>query len=224
MNPSSFRRTTRVRSRFLTRRATMRGIAAGGLSTAVARAGGLDQVRAAAESDAATPVATPGLPATLSDAMLRAFEANVEAALQTFRVPGAAVALVQGNEIVFNRGFGLRDLASGAPVTPRTRFRIGSITKSMTVLLLATLVDDGVLSWDDRVVDLWSEFAAPTPELTQTLRVRDLLGMASGIAESTDLSVAAAEFFMSAGTISASDALRSVAALPVIAPPDTTFS
>jgi CubicO group peptidase (beta-lactamase class C family) len=224
MNPSSPRMATRVRSRFLTRRATMRGIAVGGLSTAVARVGGLDQVRAAAESDAATPVATPGLPATLSDATVRAFEADAKAALQTFRVPGAAVALVQGNEIVFNRGFGLRDLASGAPVTPRTRFRIGSITKSMTVLLLATLVDDGVLSWNDRVVDVWSEFTAPTPELTQTLRVRDLLGMASGIAESTDLSVAAVEFFMSAGTVSASDVLRAVATLPVIAPPDTTFS
>ena len=70
----------------------------------------------------------------------------------------------------------------------------------MTALLLATLVDDGVFGWDDRVVDLWSDFAAPTPELTQILRVRDLLGMASGIAESADLSLAAVEFFMSAGT------------------------
>jgi CubicO group peptidase (beta-lactamase class C family) len=180
--------------------------------------------RAAAQSDVATPVATPSLPATLSDATLRDFEADIEAALQTFRVPGAAVALVQGDEIVFNRGFGVRDLASGEPVTPRTRFRIGSITKSMTVLLLATLVDDGVFDWDDRVVNLWPEFEAPTPELTQSLRLRDLLGMASGIAESTDLSLAAVEFSMSAGSVSAGDVLRSIAVLPVIAPPDTTFS
>ena len=180
--------------------------------------------RAAAQSDVATPVATPSLPATLSDATLRDFEADIEAALQTFQVPGAAVSLVQGDEIVFNRGFGVRDLASGEPVTPRTRFRIGSITKSMTALLLATLVDEGVFGWDDRVVDLWPEFEAPTPELTQSLRLRDLLGMASGIAESTDLSLAAVEFFMSAGTVSAGDVLRSIAALPVIAPPDTTFS
>ena len=144
--------------------------------------------------------------------------------MQTFQVPGAAVALVQGNEIVFNRGFGMRNLASGEPVTPRTRFRIGSITKSMTALLLATLVDEGVFGWNDRAVDLWPAFQAPTPELTQTLHLRDLLGMASGIAESTELTVAAVEFFMSAGTVSAGDVLRSIAALPVIAPPDTTFS
>jgi CubicO group peptidase (beta-lactamase class C family) len=135
-----------------------------------------------------------------------------------------AVALVQGDETIFNRGFGVRDLASGQPVTPRTRFRNGSITKSMTALLLATLVDEGVFGWDNRVVELWPEFQAPTLELTQPLRLRDLLGMASGIAESTDLSLAAVEFFMSAGTVSAGDVLRSIAALPVIAPPDTTFS
>src|SRR5215207_1226267 len=194
----------------LTRRGIMRRVVGGGLVAAFSEVGGITQNRAAAQSDA-TPVSTPNMPTTLYDATLRGFEIDVEAALQTFRVPGASVALVQGDEIIFNRGFGVRDLASGEPVTPRTRFRIGSITKSMTALLLATLVDEGVLAWDDRVVDLWPDFAAPTPELTQTLRVRDLLGMASGMAESADLSVAAAEFFMSAGTISASDVLRSVA-------------
>ncbi|MBW3634061.1 MAG: beta-lactamase family protein [Chloroflexi bacterium] len=50
-----------------------------------------------------------------------------------------ADALVQGNKIICNRGFGVRNLESGEPVTPSTRFRIGSITKSMTSLMLATL-------------------------------------------------------------------------------------
>jgi CubicO group peptidase (beta-lactamase class C family) len=207
----------------LTRRGIMRRVVGGGLVAAFSEVGGMPENRAAAQSDA-TPVSTPNMPTTLSDATLRGFEIDVEAALQTFRVPGAAVALVQGDEIVFNRGFGVRDLASGQPVTPRTRFRNGSITKSMTALLLATLVDEGVFGWNNRVVELWPEFQAPTLELTQSLRLRDLLGMASGIAESTDLSLAAVEFFMSAGTISAGEVLRSVAALPVIEPPDTTFS
>jgi CubicO group peptidase (beta-lactamase class C family) len=140
----------------LTRRDIMRRVVGGGLVAAFSEVGGMPENRAAAQSDVATPVATPSLPATLSDATLRDFEADIEAALQTFRVLGAAVALVQGDEIVFNRGFGVRNVASGQSVTPHTRFRIGSITKSMTVLLLATLVDDGVLSWNDRVVDVRS--------------------------------------------------------------------
>jgi CubicO group peptidase (beta-lactamase class C family) len=224
MAQTSFGVPARSSALSLTRRAAMRGIAGGGLVTALRAVGGFDQERAAAQSGTATPIATPSVQVTISDATLRDFEADVEAAMQTFHVPGAAVALVQGNEIVFNRGFGVRNLESGKPVTPRTRFRIGSITKSMTALLLSILVDEGVFGWDDRIVDLWSAFQAPTPELTRALRVRDVLGMGSGIAESTDLSVAAVEFFMSAGTVSAGDVLRSIAALPVIAPPDTTFS
>jgi CubicO group peptidase (beta-lactamase class C family) len=161
---------------------------------------------------------------TLSAETLRAFAADVETALQTFRVPGAAVALVHDGEIVFNRGFGVRDLQSGAAVTPKTRFRIGSITKSMTALMLATLIDEGVFGWDDRAVDLWTRFRAPTDELTETLRLRDLLGMGSGLAEATDISVAAVEFAMSAGDVSPQAVLRSVADLPDIAPPRTTFS
>lgn len=160
----------------------------------------------------------------LSGETLRAFAADVETALQTFQVPGAAVALVQGDEIVFNRGFGVRNPHSGHPVTPRTRFRIGSITKSMSVLVLATLVDEGLLSWDDRAIDLWPAFRAATNDLTHSLRLRDLLGMGSGLAESTDISVAAVEFYMSAGDVSPQQVLRSVADLPVIAPPQTTFS
>jgi beta-lactamase class C len=147
---------------------------------------------------------------------LAAFDADVEAAMQTFQMPGAAVALVQDNRTVYARGFGVRDPQTNAPVSPHTRFRIASNAKSMTSLLAATFVDQGVLDWDAPVSSAWSEFLVPTPALTQRLRLRDLLGMGSGVAESPTI-----EFFMSAGTESALDQLRSIAYLPVIAPPDT---
>ena len=210
----------------MSRRGVVRGIAGGGLGVSLA----LHRHRSRASTTTttiavgATPVATPQSMVALSDAVLQAFSADVEAALKTFKAPGTAVALVQGDDIVFARGFGTRDLANDAPVTPRTRFRVGSVTKSMTALLLGTLADEGVLAWDDRVVDLWPEFRAPTDELTQTLRLRDLLGMGSGLAESVDRSVAVVEFFMMAGETSAIDVLRAVADLPVIALPGGTFS
>jgi Beta-lactamase len=74
---------------------------------------------------------------------------------------GAGVALLQGNEIVYNRGFGARDLQLDAPVTPRTRFRIAFNTKSMTSMLLAHFVDSGAVRWNTRAVGLWLEFRAP---------------------------------------------------------------
>jgi CubicO group peptidase (beta-lactamase class C family) len=87
----------------------------------------------------------------------------------------------------------------------------------MSSLLVATLVDDGRLGWDERVIDTWPGFRAPTDELTSTLRVRDLLGMASGIGEPPALSG------LHEGDPTAPQLLQSVANLPVIAPPGEKF-
>lgn len=208
-------------NRVLSRRRLLSATAAGTLH--VALTAGCAPHRVAAQS-AATPVATPRAPAALTESFLAAFTADIEDALATFGVPGAAVALVHGRAVVYLRGFGVRDVRSGSPVTPQTRFRIGSVTKSVTALLLATLVEDGLLDWDDLVVDLLPAFRAPTSELTASLRLRDLLGMGSGIAESADLSLPVVEFFMMAGQTSAADVLTSIAEQPVIGAPGTTYA
>jgi CubicO group peptidase (beta-lactamase class C family) len=150
--------------------------------------------------------------------MLQAFDAAVRSAMETFSMVGTGVALFEGNQIVYNRGFGRRDVLSDAPVTPHTRSRIASNTKSMTSLLLARYVDDGLLRWNTRAAHLWPEFREPTKHLTSTLRIADLLGMGSGVTESATI-----EFFVSAGEFAALDLLRSIAYLPVIAPPNTTY-
>ncbi|HEU0115249.1 MAG TPA: serine hydrolase domain-containing protein, partial [Thermomicrobiales bacterium] len=171
---------------------------------------------AAAHGDATPTAASP--PAALSADDIDAFEGAVESAMRTFKINGAAVALVRGQRIALCRGFGTRNLRDKAPATERTRFRIGSNTKSMTSLLLATFVDRGALGWDDRVVDRWPEFRAPSADLTQQLRVRDLLGMASGIAETPTI-----RFAVTAGSASALDLFRSIAYLPAPAPPNAKY-
>jgi CubicO group peptidase (beta-lactamase class C family) len=98
-------------------------------------------------------------------------------------------------------------------VTSDTHFLVASTTKSMSSLLVATYVDEGKLAWDQRVIDAWPGFGAPTDELTNTLRVRDLLGMASGIGEPSALSG------LHEGDPTAGQLLQSIVNLPVIAPP-----
>ena len=173
----------------------------------------------AAHDGGTTPSASPTSGGTLTDDILQNFATDIEAALKTFSVPGAAAALVQGDQIVFSRSFGVGDLEDETPVTEGTRFRIASNTKSMTSMLAAAFVDDGLFGWNTPVVDIWPEFRAPTPDLTASLRIRDLLGMGTGIAESPTI-----EFFVSGGGESAVDALRSVQYLPVTAPPETEYS
>ncbi len=145
------------------------------------------------------------------------FDDDVQAAMETFRMVGVAVAVVDRGGVVHQATFGPRDIASGAPVTPETHFQVASTTKSMTSLMVATCVDDGLLAWDQPVREIWPDFLAPTEEMTSTLRVRDLLGMDTGLGEED------ARIAFHQGYPTAADLLRSVSLLPVIAEPNTTF-
>ncbi len=67
------------------------------------------------------------------------------------KIPGLSIAVIEGNEIIYSRGFGFRDLNSGAPATPSTIYGIGSITKSFTALAIMQLVEEGKLDLRDPV-------------------------------------------------------------------------
>jgi beta-lactamase class C len=80
----------------------------------------------------------------------------------------------------------------------------------MTAALVATYVDDGTIGWDQKCLDVWSGFRAPTDAMTRTLRVRDLLGMASGLGEPANTS-------LRFGGPTALELLQSMVNLPVLA-------
>lgn len=188
----------------ISRRSLLKGAAAASLGVA---AGALAWPAGFSAHAAAPQSSQPGW---------QQFDATVQAAMQTFGMVGAAVAVVNAAGIVHSNTFGVRDLASGAPVTPSTLFHVASTTKSMTSLLVATFVDEGLLTWDQPVIDAWPAFRAPTDELTQTLRVRDLLGMDSGLG-----APAATDLHQDYPT--ALELLQSVATLPVLGPPRSVF-
>jgi CubicO group peptidase (beta-lactamase class C family) len=110
-----------------------------------------------------------------------AFEGYLSKAIRRFGVPGAAVAVIQGGKVPYLRGFGLKELGGTQPVTPDTLLMIGSITKPMTTMLAAALVDDGHLSWNTRLVDVLPQFAAGDRTMTERLTVRDAFCNCSGL-------------------------------------------
>lgn len=122
------------------------------------------------------PASEPKLPEGLAD-----FSAYVERTMKEFEVPGLAVAIVKDGEVVMARGFGVRKLGEAAAVDAHTLFAIASNTKAFTAAALAILVDEGKLSWDDRVVDRLPGFQMSDPLVTREMRVRDLLVHRSGL-------------------------------------------
>jgi CubicO group peptidase (beta-lactamase class C family) len=108
-------------------------------------------------------------------------EAAVKKAMATFQVPGVAVAIVKDNEVVMSKGFGVIEHGKNAKVTPDTLFGIASNTKAMTAALLASLVDEGKLTWRTKVIDIIPEFQMPDAYVTREFTIIDLLSHNSGL-------------------------------------------
>jgi CubicO group peptidase (beta-lactamase class C family) len=96
-------------------------------------------------------------------------------------VPGVAVALVQGDRLVFEGGFGVRELGKAAPVDADTLFLIASNTKAMSTLLLAKLVDEGKLGWDTPVTSVYPSFKLGDAETTSKVLVKHLVCACTGM-------------------------------------------
>jgi CubicO group peptidase (beta-lactamase class C family) len=111
-----------------------------------------------------------------------AVSAIVEASRKEWDVPGACLAIVRDDEVVFLKGFGVRELGSDRPVTPDTLFAIASCTKAFTATALATLVDEGKASWDDPVRKHLPEFHLADPLADRKVTLRDLLCHRTGLA------------------------------------------
>ncbi|MFI4896928.1 MAG: serine hydrolase [Phycisphaerales bacterium JB059] len=122
-----------------------------------------------------------GLRAEAFAAELEAFGAWFETAREAWDVPGAAVCVVRGDEIVFSRGFGLRDREAGLGADEETLFGIGSCTKAFTTMLLGQLVEEGAIDWDDRVQEHLPEFALKERDRAAGMTVRDLVTHRSGL-------------------------------------------
>ena len=108
-------------------------------------------------------------------------DAYVASSMKTFDVPGMAVAIVKDGKILVAKGYGVRKLGDSTPVDEFTMFGIGSNTKAFTTAALATLVDEGKLSWDDPVYQRLPGFVMYDPYVSHEMTIRDLLTHRSGM-------------------------------------------
>lgn len=116
------------------------------------------------------------------DRLVQSLDPYIESSRQAWQVPGLAVALVADGKMVWSQGYGVRALGGNQPVTSKTIFQIGSISKSFTSALVAMQVDRGALNWNDRVVDHFPEFRMHDAWVTRECRIDDTMSQRSGMA------------------------------------------
>ena len=112
---------------------------------------------------------------------LEGLDAEVEAMMREWGVPGFSLAVIQGDEVTYAGGFGVKETGGTDPVDEHSIFAVGSTSKAFTAAAMAMLVDEGKVSWDDPVIDHLPTFQLSDPYITRDLRVRDLMSHNSGL-------------------------------------------
>ena len=129
--------------------------------------------RAALRNDQVKPL--PG------DFNIQGIEAVAEQLTQGHRVPGMAMAVVQGGRVLSARGYGITDISNPQQVDAHTVFRLASLSKAFAGTMAGLLVNDGVLRWDSKVTDFVPGFQLNSPQATAKLTVADVLSHRVGL-------------------------------------------
>ena len=109
-------------------------------------------------------------------------EAYATKTIDDFKITGLAITVVKGDSIIFQHGYGVRDIRQpDIKVDENTLFPFASIGKAFTTASLAMLVDEGKLNWDDPVRNYIPEFEMSDPYITAEFSVRDLVTHRSGL-------------------------------------------
>ena len=105
----------------------------------------------------------------------------VQMAMKKLDVPGAGVAFIDNGKIVYEGGFGVKELGKPDKVDANTLFMAASNTKGMTTLLLAKLVDEGKVKWDDFVTKAYPKFKLGDARTTEQVRIEHLICACTGL-------------------------------------------
>jgi len=127
-------------------------------------------------------LAATGLSAQLQEKHSKALDKALEKITVDFNVPGYAVAVIRGKQVIYCKGFGYRDVENRKPVTPNTCFPIGSCTKAFTSALLGQLRNEGKVDFDAKARTYLPQLHFYTDALDNEVTVRDLMCHRTGLA------------------------------------------
>lgn len=145
-------------------------------------------------------------------------EKYVKYSMKKNDVPGLSMVLVHNGKVVYLNAMGVKDLETKEPMQTDTLMGIGSTTKSMTAVMVASLVDEGIINWDTPVTEVLPAFTLSDPEVTEKVTVEHTLCMCSGVPERKE------EFTVRYSEMSAEEIVESLATIPLKGEFEHTFN
>ena len=119
----------------------------------------------------------------LPEELVSDLEKYIKYTMKKNDVPGLSMVLVHGDRVVYINAMGVKDLESKESMKTDTLMGIGSTTKSMTAVMIASLVDEGIIDWETLLTDVLPTFALSDPEITEKVTFEHTLCMCSGVPE-----------------------------------------
>ncbi len=107
---------------------------------------------------------------------------ELQSVLDKWNQPAMAVAIVKDGKIVYENGFGVLEYGKKEKTDANTNFAIASNTKAFTAAAIGILVDEGRISWDDKVRKYIPWFSLYDPYVSENMTIRDLLCHRTGLA------------------------------------------
>ena len=112
---------------------------------------------------------------------LKKIDKYIEKAQTDWEIPGLSVAIVKDGKILFEKGYGVMEMGKPAQPDEHTLYAIASNTKAFTAAIIAQLVEEGKISWDDKVQKYLPYFEVYDPTISRMVTVQDLLSHNVGL-------------------------------------------
>jgi beta-lactamase class C len=113
--------------------------------------------------------------------LLTDYENDLRSQMANTKTPGVAVAVIHDTTIIYLKGFGLRQVGTTDSVDIHSVFRLASVSKCFAPLLTGILVEEGRLSWDDKIVKYLPDFQFKKKEFSDELTIRHVLSHTTGL-------------------------------------------
>lgn len=113
--------------------------------------------------------------------LLSEYEGDILKLLKKTQTPGVAITIAQDSTIIYQKGFGVKEIGKPDSIDPHTVFRLASVSKCFAPILTGLLVEDGILSWDDPVIKYIPDFSLKSPEHTNSLTIKHVLSHTTGL-------------------------------------------
>lgn len=137
------------------------------------------------DSASLAPTPPPQEPPLLTQAQVNAAVAQLDGlaqnAMKQTGVPGVAVGVVYKDQVVYAKGFGVRELGKSDKIDPGTSFQLASVSKALSSTVVAEAVGHKVVGWDDPIIAHDPSFALGNSYVTANVTIADLFSHRSGL-------------------------------------------